>query len=170
MNYKTKFSLFGLPLVHISTGKMENGCYERGIAKGWVAIGDISYGVFISAGGIAFGSIAIGGLAVGLVSFAGLAIGLFALGGGAIGIMAAGGGAVAWQAAFGGFAMANEYAQGGMAIASHTNDLVTKVYFENNYFFSFARMILEYSWWFILLAFLPAIQSQIHKRKHRDSR
>jgi len=169
MNYKTKFTLLGLPLAHITTGKVENGRYERGIAKGWIAIGDISFGVIFSLGGIAFGGLAIGGLAVGLLSFAGLAIGLFALGGGAIGIMAAGGGAVAWQAAFGGFALANEYAQGAEAIANHANDLVAKDYFENSHFFSLARLIAEYSRWFLLLTLLPIIQV-IHKRKYRDSK
>ncbi|GMR18640.1 MAG: hypothetical protein BMS9Abin33_1071 [Gammaproteobacteria bacterium] len=160
MNYKTKFTLFGLPLVHITTGKVENGHYKRGIAKGWIAVGDISFGVIISAGGAAFGGIAIGGFAVGLLSFAGLAIGFFALGGGA----------VAWQAAFGGFAVANEYAQGGLAIANHANDLAAKDYFENSNFFSLARLIADNSRWFLLLLVLPIIQSLLHKRKYRGSK
>ncbi len=169
MNYKTKITLLGLPLVHVSTGKVENEHYKRGIAKGWIAIGDISFGVIISIGGIAFGGIAIGGLAVGLLSFAGLAIGLLALGGGAIGIMASGGGAIAWHTAFGGFAVANEYAQGGLAVANHANNLVSNDYFENSYFFSFSRLVVEYSRWFLLLLVLPIIQSLIRKRKNRDS-
>jgi hypothetical protein len=170
MNYKTKFKLFGLPFVHITTGWVVNGQHKRGIAKGWIAIGDISFGVIISLGAVSFGGIAIGGLAVGLLSFAGLAMGLFALGGGAIGIMASGGGAIAWQAAFGGFALAIEYAQGGVAIANHANDLVAKEYFENTYFFSLARLIAEYSRWFLLLLVLPIIQSLMHRRKYRGSK
>ena len=165
MNYKSKLTLLGLPLVHMTTGRVENGHYKRGIAQGWVAIGDISFGVILSIGGVAFGGIAIGGLAVGILSFAGLAIGLLSLGGGAIGMMAAGGGAVAWQAAFGGFALAIEYAQGGAAIANHANDLVAQEYFASSYFFSFARLIAEYSRWFVLLLVLPIIQSLIQKRK-----
>ena len=161
MNYKSKLALFGFPLVHITTGTVENEHYKRGIAKGWIAIGDISFGIIISVGGVAFGGIAIGGLAVGLLSVAGLAIGLLALGGGAIGIMASGGGAIAWQAAFGGFAAANEYAQGGLAIANHANDLVANDFFENSYFFSFSRVVAEYSRWFLLLLIFPVVQSLI---------
>ena len=170
MNYKTNFTLLGLPLVHVATGKVEKGRYKRGIAKGWIAVGDISFGAILSVGGAAFGGIAVGGLAVGLLSFAGLAIGIFAFGGGAIGILAAGGGAVAWLAAAGGFAMANEYAQGGRAIANHANDMVAKDYFENSVFFSSARLILEHSRWFLLLAFLPGIQNLIRRMKHRGAK
>ncbi|HHJ15776.1 MAG TPA: hypothetical protein ENJ80_03675 [Gammaproteobacteria bacterium] len=170
MNYKTKFMLLGIPLVHITTGSLENGRYKRGIAKGWIAIGDISFGVILSVGGAAFGGIAVGGLAAGLVSFAGLAVGYFALGGGAVGMVAAGGGAVAWQAAFGGLAVANEYAQGGLAIAKHANDQIAEHYFVNNLFFSSAQAILEHSRWFLLLLILPIIQSLINRKKHRDSK
>ena len=122
MNYTSDFKMLGLPLVDIAMGEGVNGGYKRGIARGWIAVGDISFGVIFSLGGVAFGGIAIGGLAVGVISLAGLAIGILALGGGAVGILAAGGGAIAWHAAIGGFAMANEYALGGTAIAKHAND------------------------------------------------
>ena len=156
MNYQTKLSLFGLPFVHIATGKKDNGRYERGIAKGWIAIGDISFGVILSVGAVAFGGVAVGGLAVGILSLAGLAVGLLAFGGGAIGILATGG-----------FAMAREYALGGQAIANHANDMVAKDYFESSVFFSSARLIGEHSRWFLLLVFLPIIQNLIDKRKQR---
>jgi len=169
VNYRTDFTLFGLPLVHVATGKMEKGRYERGIAKGWIAIGDISFGTILSIGGVAFGGIAVGGLAVGLLSFAGLAIGFLAFGGGAIGIFAAGGGAVAWHAAFGGFALAHEYALGGMVIANHVNDIVANSYFEKSVFFSSARLIAEYSRWFLLLLAIPIVQNIIHWKKNRGT-
>ncbi|MEA3392320.1 MAG: hypothetical protein U9Q91_05015 [Candidatus Marinimicrobia bacterium] len=169
MSYKTKFTLLGLPLVHIATSKIENGRYKRGIAKGWIAIGDISFGVILSVGGFAFGGVAVGGLAVGLLSLAGMAIGVLAFGGGAIGILATGGGAVAWHAATGGFAMANEYALGGEAIANQANNLIAEDYFKNSTFFSSTKVISEHSRWFILLVFLPVILNLIHKWKHRGS-
>jgi hypothetical protein len=165
MNYKTKITLIGIPIVHIATSKKDQGRYKRGIAKGWIAIGDISFGIILSIGGVAFGSVAIGGLAVGILSLAGLAFGILAFGGGAIGILATGGGAVAWHAATGGFAMAKEYALGGRAIAHYANDMVAKDYFRNSIFFSSARFIGGHSRWFLLLVFLPIIQSLIHKRK-----
>lgn len=169
MSYKTKYTLLGLPLIHIATGKMENGHPIRGIARGWIAIGDISFGIILSVGGAAFGGIAIGGIAVGLLSFAGMAIGVLAFGGGAIGFFATGGGAIAWHAATGGFAMANEYALGGEAIANQANNLIAEEYFKNSDFFSSTRVLVEHSRWFILLVFLPVFQNLIHKWKHRNS-
>ena len=170
MGYKTKVTLLGLPLVHISTSKMENGHHGRGIARGWIAIGDISFGIILSVGGVAFGGAAIGGIAVGLLSFAGMAIGVLAFGGGAIGVFATGGGAIAWHAATGGFAMANEYALGGEAFANQANNLIAEDYFKNSVFFSSTKVIGEHSRWFILLVFLPVIQNLIHKWKHRSSK
>lgn len=168
MNYKTKYEVFGLPLIHITTGKLVDGRYRRGIAKGWIAIGDISFGVILSVGAVAFGGIAIGGLGVGLLSLAGLAIGVFSLGGGAIGIVACGGAAIAWHAAIGGLAVAHEYAEGGLAIANHTNDQIAKDYFQSSRFFSVARFIAEHSRWFLLLVAIPIVQSFIRIiKRHR---
>ncbi len=170
MNYKSKFTLLGLPLIHVASAKMENGHVRRGVAKGWIAIGDISFGVLLSIGAVAVGGIALGGVAIGLLSFAGLAIGVFALGGAAIGVFATGGFALAWYAAHGGFAMANEYALGGKAIANHANDLIAGDYIKNNYFFDLAGTISKHLKWLILLVFIPVIQNLLHKLKHRSSR
>lgn len=170
MNYKSGFSLLGLPLIHIKTGGMEEGRYQRGIAKGWIAIGDISFGILFSAGGAAFGGIAIGGFSVGLLSFAGLAIGVFAFGGGAIGIVACGGGAIAWQAALGGFAMAKEFAMGGVAIANHANDHLAKEFMEQSRFFSASKLVMEHSRWFILLTFFPGIQAICQRIKQKQNK
>jgi len=167
MNYKTKYKILGLPLIHITSGKLVDGHYRRGIAKGWIAIGDVSFGIIISIGAVAFGGIAIGGLAIGLLSLAGLALGVFSLGGGAIGIFACGGAAIAWQAALGGLAVAHGYAEGGLTIASYANDETAKSYLENIRFFSVARFISENSRWFLLLAAIPVVQSLIRRIKYR---
>jgi len=167
MNYKTKYEVFGLPLIHITSGKLVDGHYRRGIAKGWIAIGDISFGVILSIGAVAFGGIAFGGLAIGFLSLAGLSLGVFSLGGGAIGIFACGGAAIAWQAALGGLAIAHEYAEGGLAIANYANDQMAKSYFENSRFFSLARFISEHSRWFLLLVAIPFVQALIRRIKNR---
>ena len=119
--YKSKRTLFGLPLVHIRLGHR-----GMGVAKGILAIGNVAVGVFtlggfsfglLSVGGLSFGllfslggwamgALAIGGLAVGLLAFGGAAVGLFAMGGGAFGVYAAGGGAIASEIAIGGSAHA----------------------------------------------------------------
>ncbi len=95
--YKSKLKFFGVPLVHINTG----GRYDNKVAKGIIAIGDISFGV-ISVGGISIGGISIGGLSVGLLAIGGIAAGFGAIGGIAIGAYALGGIAVGFAKVFGG--------------------------------------------------------------------
>lgn len=168
MDYKTPFTIFGLPLVHIKTGKMEEGRYRRGIARGWIAIGDISFGIVLSVGGAAFGTIAVGGFSLGVLSLAGLATGVFAIGGGAVGFIAFGGGAFGWHAALGGFAMAVDYARGGMAIARHGNDTVAVHYFNNSYFFPTISFLAAYARWLPALLVIPVIMG-IRKNKNKRS-
>lgn len=83
--YKSKTSLFGLPLVHINTG----GSYMTKKAKGIIAIGDIAVG-FVSIGGVSTGVIAIGAVAVGPLAFGAVAVGGIALGAVAVGAVAFG--------------------------------------------------------------------------------
>jgi len=162
-DYRSKWTLLGLPLVHIRTGARPG---ERmGTARGWIAIGDRAYGILFAAGAVAVGAISFGGAAVGLVAIGGacfglLAIGGFALGGlamggGAIGIVAAGGAATAWIGAEGGLAVAREFALGGQALAQHANDAAAREFFA------------QYPWmdmtkagnrsWFVTLCWLPML-------------
>ena len=80
--YKSKHTLFGLPLVHINCG------YGLRRAKGVIAIGNIATGI-----------VALGGFGVGVVSFCGIGVGLLSLGGLALGGFAVGGVAVGGAAA-----------------------------------------------------------------------
>ncbi|UCG17752.1 MAG: zinc ribbon domain-containing protein [Phycisphaerales bacterium] len=98
--YRSKTTVFGLPLVHVAMGPKDDEL--RGRARGIIAIGDTATG-FLALGGFAWGGIAIGGMAVGLIAVGGMAIGLLAcLGGGAVGGLASGGGAVGAVAQGGG--------------------------------------------------------------------
>jgi zinc protease len=141
--YRSRLSILGRPLIDINVADPrlpgdpppEPG---RGIARGWIAIGDHARGLvlaigsqtavglvaiggrtfgLISVGGMAVGGVAVGGLAVGIVGIGGLGVGVLAIGGGAIGAWAAGGGALAWNVAVGGGAIARHAAFGGLAIA-----------------------------------------------------
>lgn len=108
--YKSKRTLFGIPLLHVNMG------WGRPyVAKGVIAIGDVSIGL-ISLGVLAVGGVCFGALALGAFAFAGLAAGLLAFGGLAVGILASGGMAVG-VVAFGGLAV-GKYAAGGAAFAS----------------------------------------------------
>ena len=99
--YKSKRTLFGLPLVHI------NGKWG-GTAKGVVAVGFKACGV-VSVGFLSMGVLSAGCLSLGAVSLGALALGVLALGAVSVGLLLALGavaaGFVAYgAAAFGGFA------------------------------------------------------------------
>ena len=119
--YKSRRTLFGLPLVHIRLGDRGTGLAKGvlaignyavgvfaigGFSFGLVSIGGLSLGLLFSLGGLAVGALAVGGFALGLVALGGGAVGLFSMGGGAVGMYAAGGGAIASEIAIGGSAHA----------------------------------------------------------------
>lgn len=120
--FKSKKTLFHLPLVHINIGPGFQ------VAKGILAIGNISIGWF-SVGGFAVGGLCLGGFSLGLfglggfsvgsVAIGGVAIGFFALGGVAIGMFSFGGAAIASHVAIGG------YANGHVAIGQSPHGIVT---------------------------------------------
>jgi hypothetical protein len=117
MEYRSRAAFLGLPLVHIAMSSLVDGRFRRGVATGWIAIGDVAFGIVFACGGLAVGGVSFGGLAVGIVPIGGLALGVLAFGGVAFGIVAIGGAAVAWHAAIGGLALASHYAAGGVAMA-----------------------------------------------------
>src|SRR2546422_7125966 len=109
MEYRSSASLLGLPLVHIATGALIDGRYQRGIATAWFAVGDIAIGVCFACGGVSLGGISLGGVALGLLPIGGFALGLLAVGGLGLGVVAVGGAAFAWYAAIGGLAGAHDH-------------------------------------------------------------
>lgn len=101
--YKSKTTLFGLPLVHINVGVF---VVAKGIiAIGPAAVGLLSIGLFgvglltlscfalglIALGAIAVGGVALGAIAVGFIALGGLALGVYSLGGCSVGLFAIGG-------------------------------------------------------------------------------
>lgn len=122
--YKSKRTLFGLPLVHVNIG--------RGLkrAKGIIAVGNIATGVvsvgmfsrgFLSFGVLSLGLLslgafsaglllAVGAIALGVVSFGAVALGVFTCGALSIGMFSFGACSIASHIAVG------DYAQGHIAI------------------------------------------------------
>ena len=140
LEYRSRATLFGLPLVHWrSCGKVRRPGEKIQPAIGWIACGERAYGILYASGGIAVGGISTGALSIGLLSFGGLSIGLLAfggfaigavaLGGMAIGLVASGGMALGWHAAMGGMVAAHELACGGAALGTHVNDSVAWEFF-----------------------------------------
>ncbi|NFV13738.1 helix-turn-helix domain-containing protein [Clostridium sp. FAM 1755] len=108
--YKSKKTLFGLPLVHINIGRG----FKK--AKGIISIGNISYGM-ISLGFISFGILSCGLMSIGLITLAILSIGLLL----AVGVMSAGIfsiGAISIGIFSLGAVSIGKYAFGAVAIAS----------------------------------------------------
>lgn len=107
--YKSKRTLFGLPLVHIHFA-------DRGLAhaRGIVAIGNTAMG-FLSIGGLSFGLVSLGCFSLGLFAIGAAALGGITLGGISVGIAAVGGCALGGMIAFGGLAVGN-VAIGGCAV------------------------------------------------------
>lgn len=167
MNYQAPYRLLGLPLLHINTGEVINGDYRRGMAKGWIAIGDMAFGLFLAIGATACGGIALGGIGVGLISLSGLSLGIFAMGGLSLGIWSFGGAALALHAAMGGLAVAKDFAEGGLAIARQANNPIAQEYLGHNAFFNIAKVISRYSMWFLLLLVIPPLLHWLKKRSIR---
>lgn len=118
--YKSKRTLWGMPLVHINL--CANGfCWARGvvavgnISTGLISVGAISAGLF-SFGALSAGLLALGALTLGLLSAGAVAIGLLAFGGCSLGLVSFGG-IAAGQFAVGGLASGGKLAIGGAASA-----------------------------------------------------
>lgn len=90
--YKSKRTLFGLPLVHINIGLRRKACGIIAVglrAKGIISVGLLSLGV-ISFGVLALGFLALGNFALGIAAFGAISVGLFSGGAVAFGIVAFG--------------------------------------------------------------------------------
>lgn len=111
--YKSQRTLFGWPLVHVTSGINPQTGRSR-CARGIIAMGDHATGV-LALGGQAYGIVAVGGVAVGALAIGGLAAGIVSYGGLAIALMLAYGGAACAPIAVGGLAM-GYLAMGGQAI------------------------------------------------------
>ncbi|MEI6355743.1 MAG: hypothetical protein WCP53_01425 [Verrucomicrobiota bacterium] len=133
--YRSRWKLLGVPLVHIRFSSPDEG--ERPVF-GWIAGGDRAYGLLLAWGGYAVAPISLGAVAVGLFALGSVSIGVVSVGTAgvgwlAIGCMAVGVRAYAWlsalgwqTAAGGGFSIARTAAEGPVAFAPHANDAVAR--------------------------------------------
>jgi RNA polymerase sigma factor (sigma-70 family) len=173
--YRSRFSLFGLPFIHIRFGDRLGEPI-----KAWIAVGDCAFGVLFAFGGLAIAPVSIGGCAVGLFSFGGLALGALVLGGMGFGVWVFGGLAIGWQAfggcaialnaAWGGYAIAHDFALGGLAHALQANnDIATQVMMANP-FFKISDKVLPYLFWLNLVWFIPVVvQMKVIRRLARKN-
>lgn len=129
--YRSRASLFGVPLVHIRFATPDEG---EGPVVGWIAAGDRAFGVLFAWGGWAVAPVSIGGFSVGLLSVGAVTVGAVGLGTFAAGLVSVGAISVgvkayAWLSALGwqtatsaGFGIAHWAALAPVALARHAND------------------------------------------------
>ncbi|WP_218918800.1 sigma-70 family RNA polymerase sigma factor [Lacunisphaera limnophila] len=138
--YKSRFQLLGVPLVHIRFSTPDEG--ERPVF-GWLAAGDRAYGLLFAWGGYAVAPVSVGAISVGVLTVGSLSIGFISLGTVAVGAFALGCVSVgvkayAWLSALGwitaqsgGFAVAWWSALAPVALAPHANDAVARGYLDD---------------------------------------
>ena len=164
MEYKSRATLLGIPVIHINTGTFQRNRFRPGFARGWIAFGNVAAGIVFAAGGAAAGGVAFGGVAVGILAFGGLSVGALALGGMAVGLFAFGGMAFAWYLAAGGMAFARRYALGGLASALHANDEAAHALLEPGALTGLGLEALGQSWWLLLILAVPLMQLCVRRR------
>ncbi len=116
VNYRSRATLLGLPLVHVATG-VDPATNRPRVARGIIAIGGIAQGV-IAFGGVAMGGFTFGGVSIGVVAFGGATVGIAAVGGAALAMVMALGGLAVAPIAIGGGAI-GYFAYGGGVLGVH---------------------------------------------------
>ncbi len=128
LEYKSKTTVFGVPLVHIKLGRAKGviaiGLSATGaLSIGLLSIGPLSWGILsiglLATGTFALGGISIGAVSAGILALGGVAFGVFTVGGVSIGMYSMGGCAIASKIAFGG------YARGFIAIGDKVSGTYT---------------------------------------------
>jgi RNA polymerase sigma factor (sigma-70 family) len=163
--YRSRFSLFGLPAVHIRIGDRFDVLKKPVTA--WIAVGNLAMGGLFAFGGIAVAPFSIGLCAVGLLPFGAVAFGLLVLGGFGVGVWTFGALAIGWQAfgccavawnvAVGGVVLAHNFALGGIAHAAQANNAIARQFIGTNLFFHCAQIIGRYCVWLNLLWVVPVV-------------
>ena len=162
--FRSRWELFGLPLVHIRWNCPGDSLKP---VKAWIAGGGYAIGGLFAFGGIAIAPVSIGGVAVGLLPWGGLALGVVAIGGFALGGWTFGGFAVGWQAfggcaialnaAQGGLAIARDFAMGGAAYAAQKDPAFAAPFFQTSLFFRCTDFLSRHIVWLNLVWLLPII-------------
>jgi hypothetical protein len=163
--YRSKASLFGLPLVHIRAG--DRFAVLRKPVKAWVAVGYRAIGGLLAFGVLTIAPISVGGLSIGVVSLGALALGGICAGGIALGGWPVFGGlligwqafngcfTIAWNQAVGMGSLAHDYALGLFAHAAQANNDIAREIIFPNPIFRLAEFTTRHWIWLNLLWIVP---------------
>lgn len=170
--YKSRFCLAGIPLLHFRFGMPEQG--DKPVV-GWIAGGDYAYGMLFAWGGVAIAPVSVGIISVGLISVGAVGIGLFGLGTIGIGVIGFGASAIGykayatfsalgWNSAFSGigFSIANEAAIGPFSFAKHINNE------QAGEIVNLTIMGQSYLWILAMIAILVIVPAVLHSNKVRQ--
>jgi hypothetical protein len=165
--YRSHFTMLGLPLLHICAG---DG--RATTAKAWIAVGDVAMGLLVAVGGVTIAPLSIGSCAIGLLALGGCAAGSLAVGGLSLGVWSFGGLALGWQA-FGACAIGWNTAAGGVALAivaraAEANSNAAQSFMSTNWFFRLSKTLSNQVAWLNLLWVFPAMTwCRFLMRRHR---
>jgi len=175
--YRSRWTLFGLPLIHVRLGDRFD--VVRGPVKAWIAIGSCySVGVLFASGGLAIAPVSLGGISIGLVSLGAMSLGIISIGAICAGVWVYGGLAFGWQiccgigaalnAAMGGIVFARDFALGGVTHAAQANTGVAQQFFDRNLFFRIGRIASQHNFLTMLIWIIPLLlQSRVVTRARR---
>jgi len=159
--YRSRFTMLGLPLIHISAG---GGRIST--AKAWIAVGDVALGLLVAVGGVAIAPLSVGSCAVGLLALGGCAAGSLAVGGLSLGVWSFGGLALGWEA-FGACAIGWNAAGGGVVLArdlalgvtqaAQANSNAVRTFMATNRFFQISGVLAKQVAWLNLFWVFPAM-------------
>ena len=182
--YRSRLSLFGLPLVHVRIGDRFD--VLRGPVKAWIAIGSShAVGVIFASGGIAVAPLSFGGIAIGILPFGAMAVGIFSLGAISFGVWCYGalavgwqvfcGSGIAWNAAMGGFVIAHDFANGAVGHAAQINTELAKQFFQQSLFFRCAKTVSDHGLllmfvWVIPVTLMSRVVARARRRRESVAR
>jgi RNA polymerase sigma factor (sigma-70 family) len=178
LEYRSRATLFGWPLVHIRLGDRFD--VLRGPVKAWIAVGGShAVGLLFAWGGLAVAPICLGGITIGIVPFGAIALGVFSFGAASAGVWAYGGAAIGWQvfcgcglawhSAVGGIVAARDFALGGIGRAAEMNNAMAHQFFQQDIFSRIAQTISNHNILMMLIWVLP-VSWQAHiiaKARHQ---
>ncbi len=155
VDFKTKATLFGLPLLHVANGT-DPATGRARIARGIIAVGGVAQGV-VACGGVAMGGIALGGVSLGIIAYGGLGLGVLVIGGLAAGLLGAMGGLAVAPIALGGEAI-GYFANGAHALGAHTLQISGSDAVARDFFNPWSERLLHYfpmvNFWLVGVAVL----------------
>jgi RNA polymerase sigma factor (sigma-70 family) len=164
--YRSRWSLFGLPLVHVRLGDRFD--VVRGPVKAWFAMGSShAVGLIFASGGLAIAPVSFGGIAIGVLPFGAVSAGVISVGAITFGVWAYGalalgwqvfcGCGLAWHTAAGGMVLAHDFAIGGIAHALQANTPAAEQFIQRALFFRISQVFSNHSLLLMMACFTPML-------------